>query len=103
MVRLLSNFQGPLNSLQVIFGQLIGTLRPSGSGPDPENGLFHQIYLLPGFVGKWVVSYLLRKQEDEANKTLAAEFCFFPLGPRKRGQKVGLARGRPKFWNFNIF
>ena len=49
MVRLWSNFQGPLNSLQVIFGRVIWTLRPSGSGPDPENGLFRQIYLLPGF------------------------------------------------------
>ena len=40
------NFQGLLNSLRVIFGQVIWTSGPPGSGPDPKKGGFSQIYLL---------------------------------------------------------
>ena len=41
------NFQGQFNSLQVFFGQVIWTPRPSGSGPDPKKWVFCQIDLLP--------------------------------------------------------
>ena len=58
MVRLMSNFQGQPNSLQVIFGQAFWTPGPSGSGPDPKKWVFCQIYLLPGFWGRGVVLHL---------------------------------------------
>ena len=34
------NFQGQPNFLQAIFGLVVGTSRPSGSGLGPEKGLF---------------------------------------------------------------
>ena len=44
------NFQGLLNSLQVIFGQVTRTPGPSGSGPDPKKaGLCYLSYHFPPF------------------------------------------------------
>ena len=43
------NFQDPLKSLQLIFGRVISTPRPSGLSLDPEKWVFCQIYLLLKF------------------------------------------------------
>ena len=70
------NFQGPLNSLQVIFGWVIWTPGPSGSGPDPEKGGFCQFYLLLGFWSREVVSYLFRIGTTRQTKCLKRNFDF---------------------------
>ena len=67
------NFQGRLNSSQVIFGRVTWTPGPSGAGPDPKKAGFRQIYLLRGFWGRGVVSPF-RNWDNEANRTLGAEF-----------------------------
>ena len=77
------NVKGPLTSLQVIFGRVTGTLRPSGSGPYPEKEGFCQIYLLWGFWGRGGCVAPFRNQDNEANKMFGAEFWFLS---RKAGQ-----------------
>ena len=58
------NFQGPFNSLQVIFGRVTRIPGPLGSGPGPEKGGFCQIYLLRGFWGRgWLVKVCILHQK----------------------------------------
>jgi hypothetical protein len=97
------NFQGSLNSSQVIFGQVIWTPRPSGSGPNPEKGGFCQIYLLPGFWGSGVVSYLFGTGRTRRKKCWERNFEFWPTAWENEAGRRGWPWGWPKFWNFNIF
>jgi hypothetical protein len=103
MVRSQPNFQGQLKALQVIFGQVTWTPRPSGSGPNPEKGLFRQIYLLPGFRGRGVVSYLFGNGRTRRKKCWERNFDFLPRALENGAGRRGWLGGRPKFWNFNNF
>ena len=103
IVRLWSNFQGQLNSLQVIFGQVVWIPQPSGSGPGPEKGLFLQIFLLPGFWGRGVVSYLFGNGRTRQTKCWERNFDFWPTAQENGAERQGWPGGRQKFWNFNIF
>ena len=73
------NFQGPLNSLQVIFWHVIWTLGPPGSGPDPEKGGFCQIFLLWGFWGYGGRVTPFQNWDNKANKMLGAGANQCPL------------------------
>ena len=73
------NFQGPLNSFQVIFGPVIWTPGPYGSGPDPEKGGFMPNLSALGVLGQGVL--------------LGEDFLFLADSLRKRGRKAGLAAG----------
>ena len=94
---LAQNFQGPLNSLQVIFGRVTRTPGPAGSGPDPEKAGFRQIYLLRGFWGRGVVSHLFGIGTTRQTKCWERNFEFWPTAGRRDWPGC-----RPKFWNFNI-
>ena len=72
------NFQGHLNSSQVIFGRVIPTTGPSGSGPDPEKWGLRQIYLLRGFEAGGVVSYLFGFGRTTPTKCWERNFDFPP-------------------------
>ena len=65
------NFQGPLNSSQVIFG-LRG---PQGLGRTPKRRVFCQIHLLPGFSGRGV-SYLFGNGMTRQKKCPERNFDF---------------------------
>ena len=74
MVIFWSNFQGQLYYLQVIFGQVVWTLGPSGTGRHPQKGLFCQIYPSSqgfGAVGLWLFGNRTMRQ-----KMLQGEFLF---------------------------
>jgi hypothetical protein len=103
MVRSQPNFQGQLKALQVIFGQVTWTPRPSGSGPNPEKGLFRQIYLLPGFQGRGVVSHLFGTGRTRRKKCWERNFDFRPAARENEAGRRGWPGGPPKFWNLNIF
>ena len=103
MVRSQPNFQGQLKALQVIFGQVTWTPRLLGSGPNPEKGLFRQIYLLPGFWGSGVVSYLYGTGRTRRKKCWERNFEFWPTAWENEAGRRGWPWGWPKFWNFNIF
>ena len=102
MARLWSNFQGPLISLQVIFGPLIWTPRPSGSGPDPEKCVFCQIYLLPGYWGRGVVSYLLGNGTTR-QKNVGSGILIFGPGPEKTGPEGRVGHGCGQNFGISTF
>ena len=92
------NFQGPLNSAQVIFGRVTRTPGPSGSGPDPQKGGFCQIYHLSGFWGRGVMSHLFQigttwrtKQRWEQN------FDFLPTAQDNGAGRWGWPGGNQNF------
>ena len=97
------NFQGLLNSSQIIFGQVTLTPGTSGSGPDPEKAGFCQIYLLRGFWGKGVVSHLFGIGTTMRTKRWERNFEFWPTAGENGAGRRGWPGGRPKFWNFDIF
>jgi len=103
IVRLCSNFQHQLNSLQVIFKRVTWTPGPTGSGPDPEKAGFHQIYLLRGFWGRGVVSHLFGIGTTRQIKCWERNFDFWPTARENRAGRRGWPGGQQKFWNFNIF
>ena len=89
------NFKGELNSLQVIFGQVIWTLRPTGSALNPEKRVLHQIYLFPGFWGRGGVIFIDTKSADFQTQKLV--FQISVVGFPKRSQpiiSVNLKNGR---------
>ena len=97
------NFQGPLNSSQVIFGLVTRT-----PGPWPQKmGFLTNLSPPAGFLGQGSCVTLFRNWEDKANKMLGVEFWFLAHSPRKRGRKVWLARGDwlevPKILEFQHF
>ena len=73
------NFQGPLNSLQVIFWHVIWTPGPPGSGPDPGKGGFCQIFLLPEVLGQGDCVTPFQNWDNKANKMLGAGANQCPL------------------------
>ena len=97
------NFQGPLNSSQLIFGRVTRTPRSAGSGPDPEKARFRQIYLLQGFWGRGVVSHLFGIGTTRQTKRWERNFDFWPTAGENGAGRRGWPGGRQKFWNFNIF
>ena len=97
------NFQGPLNSSQLIFVRVTRIPRPAGSGPDPEKARFRQIYLLRGFWGRGVVSHLFRIGTSRETKCWERNFDFWPTAGENGAGRRGWPGGRQKFWNFNIF
>ena len=97
------NFQGPLNSSQLIFGRVTRTPGPAGSGPDPEKAGFRQIYLLRGFWGRGVVSHLFGIGTTRQTKRWERNFDFWPTAGENGAGRRGWPGGRQKFWNFNIF
>ena len=93
--RLARNFQGPLTSSLVIFGQVTRTPGPSVSGPDPEKGGFCQIYLLRGGLGQGGRVTPFRNWDD---------ILSFGLRPEKTGPEGGTGRGADQnFGNLIIF
>ena len=94
------NFQGPLNSSQVIFGRVTRTPGPSGSCGFAG---FRQIYLLRGFWGRGVVSHLFGIRTTRQTKRWERNFDFWPTAGENGAGRRGWPGGRPKFWNFNIF
>ena len=68
------NFQGLLNSSQVIFGQVTRTPGPSVSGPDPRKRRFLPNLSPLGVLGQGGRVTPFRNRDGEANKTLGAEF-----------------------------
>ena len=96
------NFQGLLNSLQVIFGWVTRTPGPRGQARTPKKFVLPNLSP-PRVWGQGGSVTPFQNRDNEVNKTLRAEFWVLAHGPRKRGQIAGLARGQPKFWNFNIF
>ena len=64
---LAQKFQCPLNSLQVIFGQVARTLRPAD---------FRQIYLLRGFWSRGVVLHLFEIGTTRQRKYWEENFDF---------------------------
>ena len=97
------NFQGPLNSSQLIFGQVTRTPGPAGSGRDPEKAGFRQIYLLRGFWGRGVVLHLFGIGTTRRTKHCERNFDFWPRAGENGAGRRGWRGGQPKFWNFNIF
>ena len=97
MVRSQPNFQGQLKALQVIFGQVTWTPRPSGSGPNPEKGLFRQIYLLPGFQGRGVVSHLFGTGRTRRKKCWERNFDFRPAARENGARRRGWLGGHQNF------
>ena len=104
------NFQGPLNSSQLIFGRVTRTPGPAGSGPgpagsgpDPEKTGFRQIYLLRGFWGRGVVSHLFGIGTTRQTKCWERNFEFWPTAGENGAGRRGWPGGRQKFWKFNIF
>ena len=97
------NFQGPLNSLQLIFGRVARTLRPAGSGPDPEKACFRQIYLLRGFQGRGVVWHLFGIGTTRQTKCWERNFDFWPTAGENGAGRRGCPVVQPKFCNLNIF
>ena len=61
-------------------------LGPSWSGLDLKNRLFRQIYLLPGFWGLGVVSYLFGNRRARQKKCWEHKFYFWPT-PRENGYR----------------
>ena len=87
------NFQGPPNSLQVIFGGVTRTPGPSGSGPDPEKWGLRQIYLLRGFEAGGVVSYLFGIGRTTPTKCWERNFDFRPSAKNNGASGRGLPGG----------
>ena len=85
------NFQGLLNSLQVIFG------------PWPRKRAFLPNLSPPGLLGQGDCVTPFQNQDNEANKTLGAEFWVLAHSPWKRGWKAGLARSLSKILEFQHF
>ena len=93
------NFQGPLNSSQLIFVRVTRIPRPAGSGPDPEKARFCQIYLLRGFWGRGVESHLFGIRTTRQTKRWERNFDFWPTaGENGAGSKAGLGADK----NFGI-
>ena len=95
------NFQGPLNSSQVIFGWVTRTLGPPVR-PGPRKKGF-----LPNLSPPWVLEQgahviPFRKWKENANKMLGAEFWFLAHGLRKGGPEGGAGRGATKFLEFQL-
>ena len=97
------NFQGLLNSLQVIFGWVTRTQEPSGSGLDPQKGGFCQIYLLPGFWGRWVVSHLFRIGTMRQTKLWKLNFDLLPTALENGVRMRAWPWGRSKILGFQHF
>ena len=96
------NFQGQPNSLEVIFGQAVWTPGPLGSGTDPKNRLFRQIYLLPGFWGLGEVSYLFPNRRMRPKKVGSGILIFCPR-PEKTGPEGGAGPGGIQKFGISIF
>ncbi len=94
------NFQGPLISLQVIFGRVTQTPRPSGSGLDPKKEGFYQIYLLGGFWG--VVLHLFRIGTTRQKKHRKRNYDLWSW-PEKTGPEGGAGRGAILNFGISIF
>ena len=97
------NFQGHLNSLQVIFWWVTWTPGPSGSGPDPEKWVLREIYLLPGFSSEGVVSYLFGICTTRQKKCWERNFDFLPRARENGAERPGWPARRQTFWNFDFF
>ena len=97
------NFQGPLNSSQVIFGLVTQSPGPSGSGPDPKKGGLCQIYLLWMFWGRWVVSHLFGIRIMRRTKLWEHNFNFGPMAQENGAERRGWLGGQTKFLEFQYF
>jgi len=97
------NFQGHLNSLQVIFGWVIWTPGPSGLGPNLEKWTLRQIYLLLGFWSSGVGLHLFGIQRTRPKKCWERNFDFLPTAKNNGAGRYGCAGVRPKFSNSGIF
>ena len=86
------NFQGPLNSSQVIFGQVILTPEPPGSGRDPEKGGFMPNLSPPGVLGQGGRVAPLRNRDDLGEQSIGSGILIFCPWPKK----TGLAGRAPK-------
>ena len=91
------NFQGPLTSSEVIFGQVTWTPRLAGSGPDPEKAGFSQTYLLRGFWGKGVVSHLFRIGTTRQTKFWERNFEIWPTAGEKADGRQDWPGGNQNF------
>ena len=96
------NFQGALNSSQLIFGRVTRTPGPAGSGRDPEKAGFRQIYLLRGFWGRGVVLHLFGIGTTRQTKRWERNFIFGPR-PEKTGPEGGAGRGPDQIFGISIF
>ena len=97
------NFQCLLNSLQVIFGWVTRTQGPSGLGLDPQKGGFCQIYLLPGFWGRWVVSHLFRIGTMRQTKLWKLNFDLLPTAQENGVRMRAWPWGGSKILGFQHF
>ena len=96
------NFQGPLNSSQVIFRRVTRTPGPAGSGPDPKKVGFRQIYLLRGFWSRGVVSHLFGIRTTRQTKRCKRNFEFRPTARENGAGRRGWPGADQKF-GFSIF
>ena len=75
---------------------------PSGSGPDPQKGGFCQIYLLRGFWGKRVKSYLFGNRTMRWTKRCKRNFEFRPTARENRAGRRGW-QGANQNFGISIF
>ena len=97
------NFQGPLNSAQVIFGRVTWTPGPSGSGPDPQKGFSAKSISSGGFgAGGSCHTFFKLGQRGEQNNVGSRILIFCPQ-PKITGLEGGAGRGAIKILELQHF
>ena len=93
------NFQGLLNSSQVIFGRVTRTPGPLGSGPDPKKRVSAESISSEGFgVGGSCLTFTETGRQGEQN--VGSGILIFGLLPEKTGPESRSCRGANQ--NFGI-
>ena len=96
------NFQGPLNSLQVIFGRVIWTLGPLGRGRTQKKGVSEKSISSGGFGAGGVVLHLFGSGTTRQTKCWERNFCFLPIAGENGARRQGWPGGN-KILEFRYF
>ena len=95
------NFQHPLNSLQVIFGQVIWTQGPQGQAPTSKSGFCAKSISSQGFgAGGWCHTF---SEKVDAAKNVQIQFFIFGPRPKKMGLAGGAGQWDAKILKFEFF
>ena len=96
---LAQNFQGPLNSSQLIFGRVTRTPRPAGSGPDPENAKS----ISSGGFGAGGSCHTFSESGQRGKQNVGSRILIFGPRPEKTGPEGWASRGADKNFEISTF
>ena len=90
-------FSGSTLLIAINFGHVIWTLRPLGSGPDPENGLF-----LSGFWASWSC-HTSWETGGQGKQNIGSGILIFCPRPEKMGPEGGAGQGSDQNFGISTF